>query len=99
MSIGSSSPVQLLQGSSKGKLLGEGRASLDDAGLARAAVFAPFTGNDLERTATLRWHGARERDWLRMEHLPRVRYWPGSLPTGMAERGELSDRFRASCGG
>ena len=95
MSIGSSIPVQLLQGSSKGKLLGEGRASLDDAGLARAAVFAPFTGNDLETTATIERDSATERDLLLMEHLPTVRYLARRIHERLPQHVELDDLVSA----
>ena len=45
MGVGSSVPVQMLQGLSKSRLFGEGQASFD-GGMAgeRLAVFAPFTG-------------------------------------------------------
>jgi len=69
MSRGSSVPVQVLQG-------------LHDAGLARAAVFAPFTGDDLEATATVAGDSATERDLLLMEHLPTVRYLARRIMNG-----------------
>jgi RNA polymerase sigma factor FliA len=95
MSIGSSIPVQVLQGLSKGKLFGEGRASLNDAGLARAAVFAPFIGNDLETTAAVEGDGAIERDLLLMEHLPTVRYLARRIHERLPQHVELDDLVSA----
>jgi RNA polymerase sigma factor for flagellar operon FliA len=95
MSIGGSIPVQVLQGSSKGKLFGKGQASLDDAGLARAAVFAPFTGNDLETTATTKGNSATERDLLLMEHLPTVRYLARRIHERLPQHVELDDLVSA----
>jgi RNA polymerase sigma factor for flagellar operon FliA len=95
MSIGSSIPVQVLQASSKGKPFGEGRASLNDAGLARAAVFAPFTGNDLETTAAIESDGATERDLLLMEHLPTVRYLARRIHERLPQHVELDDLVSA----
>src|ERR1700731_4601738 len=95
MTIGSSIPVQVLQGSSKGKLFGEGRASLNDAGLARAAVFAPFTGNDLETTAAIESDGATERDLLLMEPLPAVRYLARRIHERLPQHVELEDLISA----
>jgi RNA polymerase sigma factor for flagellar operon FliA len=95
MSIGGSIPVQVLQGSSKGKLFGKGQASLDDAGLARAAVFAPFTGNDLETTATTEGNSATERDLLLMEHLPTVRYLARRIHERLPQHVELDDLVSA----
>jgi RNA polymerase sigma factor FliA len=95
MSIGGSIPVQVLQASSKGKPFGEGRASLNDAGLARAAVFAPFTGNDLETTAAIESDGAIERDLLLMEHLPTVRYLARRIHERLPQHVELDDLVSA----
>ncbi len=95
MSIGSSIPVQVLQGSSKGKFFGEGRASLHDAGLARAAVFAPFTGSDLETPVTMEGNGTTERDLLLMEHLPTVRYLARRIHERLPQHVELEDLVSA----
>jgi RNA polymerase sigma factor FliA len=95
MSIGGSIPVQVLQASSKGKPFGEGGASLNDAGLARAAVFAPFTGNDLETTAAIESDGAIERDLLLMEHLPTVRYLARRIHERLPQHVELDDLVSA----
>jgi RNA polymerase sigma factor FliA len=95
MSIGGSIPVQVLQASSKGKPFGERRASLNDAGLARAAVFAPFTGNDLETTAAIESDGAIERDLLLMEHLPTVRYLARRIHERLPQHVELDDLVSA----
>jgi RNA polymerase sigma factor for flagellar operon FliA len=95
MSRVSSIPVQVLQGSSKGKFFGEGQASLHDAGLARAAVFAPFTGNYPETTATIESDGATERDLLLMEHLPTVRYLARRIHERLPQHVELDDLVSA----
>jgi RNA polymerase sigma factor for flagellar operon FliA len=95
MSIGSSIPLQVLQGSSKGKLFGKGQVSLADAGLARAAVFAPFTGNDLETTSTNEGASATERDLLLMEHLPTVRYLARRIHERLPQHVELDDLVSA----
>src|SRR6202171_2378333 len=95
MSIGSLIPVQILQGASKGKLFGEGRASLNDAGLARKAVFAPFTGNDPETTAAIESDGATERDLVLMEHLPTVRYLARRIHERLPQHVELDDLVSA----
>ena len=95
MSTRSSIPVQVLQGSSKGKLFGKGQASLDDAGLARAAVFAPFTADDREVTATAEGNNATERDLLLMEHLPTVRYLARRIHERLPQHVELDDLVSA----
>lgn len=95
MSIGSSIPVQLLQGSSKGKLFGEEQASLDGAGLARAAVFAPYACDDLEATATIEGGSATERDLVLMEHLPTVRYLARRIHERLPQHVELDDLVSA----
>ena len=95
MSRVSSIPVQVLQGSSKGKFFGEGQASLHDAGLARAAVFAPFTGNNLETTATIEGNSTTERDFLLMEHLPTVRYLARRIHERLPQHVELEDLVSA----
>jgi RNA polymerase sigma factor for flagellar operon FliA len=95
MSIGSSIPVQMLQGSSKGKLFGEGGPSLKDAGLAREAVFAPFRGNDMETTTTIESDGATDRDLVLMEHLPTVRYLARRIHERLPQHVELDDLVSA----
>jgi RNA polymerase sigma factor for flagellar operon FliA len=95
MSTSSSIPVGVSQGSSKGKLFGKGQASLDDAGLARAAAFAPFTGTDLDATATVEGDGAAERDLLLMEHLPTVRYLARRIHERLPQHVELDDLVSA----
>ena len=68
---------------------------MDDAGLARAAVFAPFTGNNLETTATIEGDGATERDLLLMEHLPTVRYLARRIHERLPQHVELDDLVSA----
>jgi RNA polymerase sigma factor FliA len=94
MSRGSSIPVQVLQGSLKSRLV-KGQASLDDAGLARAAVFAPFTSNDLEAPATVEVDSAAERDLLLMEHLSTVRYLARRIHERLPQHVELDDLVSA----
>jgi RNA polymerase sigma factor for flagellar operon FliA len=95
MSTRSSIPVQVLQGSPKGKLFGKRQASLDDAGLARAAVFAPFTGDGLEITTTTQGKGTTERDLMLMEHLPTVRYLARRIHERLPQHVELDDLVSA----
>jgi RNA polymerase sigma factor for flagellar operon FliA len=95
MSTRSSIPVQVLQGSPKGKHFGKRQALLDDAGLARAAVFAPFTGDDLEIAATSQGNSTTERDLLLMEHLPTVRYLARRIHERLPQHVELDDLVSA----
>src|ERR1700730_1668241 len=95
LSTRSSIPVQVLQGSPKGKLFGKRQASLDDGGSGGATVFAPFTGNDLETTATIESDGASERDVLLMEHLPTVRYLARRIHERLPQHVELDDLVSA----
>jgi RNA polymerase sigma factor for flagellar operon FliA len=95
MSKGSAVSVQVLHGSSNGKLFGKGQASLDDARLARAAAFAPFSDNDLEVTATVEGDGTTERDLLLMEHLPTVRYLARRIHERLPQHVELDDLVSA----
>src|SRR3984893_7896341 len=95
LSTRSSIPVQVLQGSPKGKLFGKRQASLDDAGPARAAVFAPFTGDGLEITTTTQGKGTTERDLMLMEHLPTVRYLARRIHERLPQHVELDDLVSA----
>jgi RNA polymerase sigma factor for flagellar operon FliA len=95
MNMGSSIPVQVLQASSKGKFFDEGQASLGGGGLARAAAFAPFTGDDLETTSTIEGGSATERDFLLMEHLPTVRYLARRIHERLPQHVELDDLVSA----
>jgi len=95
MSTGSSIPVQVLQGSSKGMLFGEGQALFCDVGLTAAAVFAPFTGDDPEATATAAGDSSTERDLLLMEHLPTVRYLARRIHERLPQHVELDDLVSA----
>jgi RNA polymerase sigma factor for flagellar operon FliA len=63
--------------------------------LARATVFAPFTGNDPETTATIEGDGATERDLLLMEHLPTVRYLARRIHERLPQHVELDDLVSA----
>ena len=94
MSTGSSIPVQVLQGSSKGMLFGEGQALFCDVGLTAAAVFAPFTGDDPEATATAAGDSSTERDLLLMEHLPTVRYLARRIHERLPDSVNLDDLER-----
>ena len=95
MSAGSSVPVQVLQGLPKSTLFDNKQASLEDAGLAKAAVFAPFTGDGLEETETVADGSATERDLLLMEHLPTVRYLARRIHERLPQHVELDDLVSA----
>ena len=95
MSTGNSISVHILQELSNGKLFNEGNASLEDAGLAKAGVFAPFTGDLLEATATIECDSATERDLLLMEHLPTVRYLARRIHERLPQHVELDDLVSA----
>jgi len=96
MSAGSSIPVQVLQGlSGLSKGFSEGQASLDDAELAKAAVFAPFTGDGLEAATKVEGGSATERDLLLMEHLPTVRYLARRIHERLPQHVELDDLVSA----
>jgi len=82
MGRGSSVPVQVLQG-------------VQDAGLARAAVFAPFSGGDLGATAVIEDGSATERDLVLMEHLPTVRYLARRIHERLPQHVELDDLVSA----
>ena len=95
MGTGSSVPVQMLPGLSKGKFISEGHASLEAAGFTNSRMFAPFTGNDLAVTATVEGDGATERDLLLMEHLPAVRYLARRIHERLPQHVELDDLVSA----
>jgi RNA polymerase sigma factor FliA len=95
MSAGSSIPVQVLRGLPKGTIFNEGQGLLEDAGMARTAVFAPFTGDVLEATATVAGDSATERDLLLMEHLPTVRYLARRIHERLPQHVELDDLVSA----
>jgi RNA polymerase sigma factor for flagellar operon FliA len=101
MSAGSSIPVQVLQGLSglsglsKGRGFSEAQASLDDAELAKAAVFAPFTGDGLDAATNVEGDSATERDLLLMEHLPTVRYLARRIHERLPQHVELDDLVSA----
>jgi RNA polymerase sigma factor for flagellar operon FliA len=90
MSIGSSVPVQILQGASRGK---RGSASAEDAELAKVAVFAPLTVDNLGATETV--CSSAERDLLLMEHLPTVRYLARRIHERLPQHVELDDLVSA----
>jgi RNA polymerase sigma factor for flagellar operon FliA len=95
MSTGSSIPVHILQRLPKGKLFNEGQTSLGDTESTKAAVFAPFTGDDLEVTTKIEGDSATERDLLLMEHLPTVRYLARRIHERLPQHVELDDLVSA----
>jgi RNA polymerase sigma factor FliA len=98
MSAGSSIPVQVLRGFSglsKGKIVSKGQSSLGDAELAKAAVFAPFTGDGMETATKVEGDSATERDLLLMEHLPTVRYLARRIHERLPQHVELDDLVSA----
>jgi len=82
MSRGSSVPVQVLEG-------------LNDAGLAGAAMFAPFSGESMGAKATIEDGSATERDLVLMEHLPTVRYLARRIHERLPQHVELDDLVSA----
>jgi RNA polymerase sigma factor for flagellar operon FliA len=98
MNTGSSIPVQIPQELPKGKIFGEGKLSLQDAGLdgvkelTNTAVFAPFTEEGLKESEG---DGATERDLLLMEHLPTVRYLARRIHERLPQHVELDDLVSA----
>jgi RNA polymerase sigma factor FliA len=99
MSAGSSIPVRVLQGLSKGRIAGELEVSFDDAALAKAGVFAPFTGDAPKETGAVDGAdgatAATERDLLLMEHLPTVRYLARRIHERLPQHVELDDLVSA----
>ena len=95
MSAGSSVPVHVLQGVSKGKLFIEGQASSDDTDLANTTVFAPFTGKSAGAAGPVEGCTATERDLLLMEHLPTVRYLARRIHERLPQHVELDDLVSA----
>lgn len=95
MSTGSSVPVQVLRGLPKSKLFSQGPALSDDAELANAVVFAPFTENAQGATRTVEGDCATERDLLLMEHLPTVRYLARRIHERLPQHVELDDLVSA----
>jgi RNA polymerase sigma factor FliA len=98
MSTGSSIPLQVPQGLSKAKLFGEGKLSLQDAGLdgvdelPNTLVFAPFTDDGLKEREV---ESTTERDLLLMEHLPTVRYLARRIHERLPQHVELDDLVSA----
>lgn len=93
-STGSSVPVQILQGSSRGSRGKRGQASAGDAELAKIAVFAPFTVNTLVAPES-NGSSAADRDLLLMEHLPTVRYLARRIHERLPQHVELDDLVSA----
>ena len=96
MSTGSSIPVQVLQGLSKGKLFGEGQVSLDDARSWRSdssicSIYRRWLGGD----ESVEGDSATERDLLLMEHLPTVRYLARRIHERLPQHVELDDLVSA----
>ncbi len=98
MSTGSSIPLQVPQEMSKAKLFGEGKLSLQDAGLdgmeelTNTLVFAPFTDDGLKEREG---ESTTERDLLLMEHLPTVRYLARRIHERLPQHVELDDLVSA----
>jgi RNA polymerase sigma factor for flagellar operon FliA len=95
MRAGSSVPVQVLQGLSKGKLFIEGQSSLEDTRLANTTVFAPFTGDSVGVSGAVEGCNGTERDLLLMEHLPTVRYLARRIHERLPQHVELDDLVSA----
>jgi RNA polymerase sigma factor for flagellar operon FliA len=88
MSTGSSIPVQVLHGLSKGKLLCDGQA-------VTASLFTPFTGDDQPKREVLESGVAMNRDLMLMEHLPTVRYLARRIHERLPQHVELDDLISA----
>jgi RNA polymerase sigma factor for flagellar operon FliA len=82
MSRGGSVPLQVLEG-------------LHDAGLTGAAMFAPFSGENLGATPTIEDGSTAERDLVLMEHLPTVRYLARRIHERLPRHVELDDLVSA----
>ena len=98
MSAGSSVPLHVLQGLSglsKGKTSGDLETTFDDVALAKAGVFAPFTGDTAGEAATAEGGTATQRDLLLMEHLPMVRYLARRIHERLPQHVELDDLVSA----
>ncbi len=95
MSAGSSIPVEVLQGISKGRILGELDSPFDEAALAKASVFARFTGAATMEAGTVEGDTPTERDLLLIEHLPTVRYLARRIHERLPQHVELDDLVSA----
>ncbi len=95
MTPGSLIPVQVLHTPSKKTLFDATITPQEVAGLAKAAVFAPYTGDGLGGTETVEGEGAAERDLLLMEHLPTVRYLARRIHERLPQHVELDDLVSA----
>lgn len=87
MSIGSSVPVEVLQGVSSGRLL-------CDSSLTAPSLFVPFTTKDqpeMERESET----GLDRDLMLMEHLPTVRYLARRIHERLPQHVELDDLVSA----
>jgi RNA polymerase sigma factor for flagellar operon FliA len=101
MSAGSSIPVQMLRGLSKGTLFGQEQTSFDGQPLAGEApgatfpAFTPFTG-DIGSTDVATESGTvPDRDLLLMEHLPTVRYLARRIHERLPQHVDLDDLISA----
>jgi RNA polymerase sigma factor for flagellar operon FliA len=95
MTAGSSIPVQVLQTPSKNTLFDTTNTPQEAVGLAKAAVFAPYTGDGLGATEAVEGYVAAERDLLLMEHLPTVRYLARRIHERLPQHVELDDLVSA----
>src|SRR6185437_4687368 len=87
MSVGSSVPVEVLRGVSKGALL-------CDKPITDASFFIPFTAK--ERSEREReGEGGLDRDLMLMEHLPTVRYLARRIHERLPQHVELDDLISA----
>ena len=94
MSAGGSIPVQVLQGL-KSELFNEAQVLSGDTELAKATVFAPFTGDVSDVTAEVPGDSATQRDLLLIEHLPTVRYLARRIHERLPQHVELDDLVSA----
>jgi len=88
MSTGSSIPVEVLHGLSKGKLHCEEQAI-------RTSLFTPFTGQDKPEGKGLESGIMTDRDLTLMEHLPTVRYLARRIHERLPQHVELDDLISA----
>jgi RNA polymerase sigma factor FliA len=101
MSAGDSVPVQALQRLLKGKLFGEGKMTLENAGKedllgrTQTGMFTSYTQDGTVATGELEGGSATERDLLLMEHLPTVRYLARRIHERLPQHVELDDLVSA----
>ncbi len=96
MGLGSSVPVQMLEGVSKSGLFGEEQTALA-GGMASGSggAFAPFTGSETSDGGAGESEVATDRDLLLMEHLPTVRYLARRIHERLPQHVDLDDLISA----